>query len=321
MKKRKGNEAPEAQPKQKEKIGNEVPEAQPKQKKKLSKPLRIILSICIIIVVVAVAVCGGVYFYWQYTKTHYEISFYQITSKKVSRNIRFVVISDIHNREYGENNELLISDIRSLKPDLILFAGDMVIKDQDDYQPMLNLVANLKEIAPCYGVLGNHESERIYYYSEDKALPKKFEDAGLKVLRNAQEIINIGNDTIQLMGVEGTEYGFDAYNGRKFMDNTSIDPSKFSIVMTHMPILFDSKLTDYTFDLGIAGHVHGGLVILPYLGGLYSDEEGFRPKYYAGQYTLSNNATLIISRGLGDSKNIPRVNNMPELVVIDVNWY
>ena len=141
------------------------------------------------------------------------------------------------------------------------------------------------------------------------------------MLRNAQEIINIGSDRIQLIGVEGTEYGFEAYNGRKFMDKTSIDPSVFSVVMAHVPILFDSQLMDYTFDLGIAGHVHGGLAILPFFGGLYSDEEGFMPKYYAGQYTLSNDAKLIISRGLGDSKNIPRVNNMPELVVIDVNWY
>ena len=303
------------------KKGKEVPETQPKQKKKLNKPLKIILSLIIIMVILAAVACGVVYLYWQYTKTHYEISFYQVTSKKVSRNIRFVVISDIHNREYGENNELLISDIRSLKPDLILFAGDMVLKGQDDYQPMLNLVTNLKEIAPCYGVLGNHESERIYYYSEDKALPKRFEDAGLKVLRNAQEIINIGNDKIQLIGVEGTPEGFELYNGRKFMNKTNIDPSAFSIVMTHVPILFDSQLTDYKFDLGIAGHVHGGLAILPFFGGLYSDEEGFMPKYYAGQYTLSNDAKLVISRGLGDSKNIPRINNMPELVVIDVNWY
>ncbi len=300
---------------------NEALEVQPKQKKKLSGPLKVFLSLVIIMFVLGAAVCGAVYFYWQYTKTHYEISFYQVISKKVSKNIRFIVISDIHNREYGENNELLINDIRSLKPDIILFAGDMVIKTQDDYQPMLNLVANLTEIAPCYGVMGNHEDERMYLLG-DRELVEKFEKAGLKVLRNAREIIQIGEDKIQLLGISGTTtYGFEEYGGRRFMKKTSIDSSSFSIVMAHVPILFDHLLSDYNYDLGIAGHVHGGIAIIPFFGGLYSDEEGFLPTYFAGKYTLSNDATLIISRGLGDSKNLPRINNMPELVVIDVNWY
>ncbi|MBR5110732.1 MAG: metallophosphoesterase [Clostridia bacterium] len=304
-----------------EKKGSPALDAQPKKKKIMKKILKLLLFFFIILVVTVVAIGGAILVYWQYTKTHYEISFFQVTSKKVSRNIRFIVISDIHNREYGENNELLINDIRSLNPDLILFAGDMVIKQQDDYQAVLNLATNLTEIAPCYGILGNHESERIVF-SNDKDLPKKFENAGLKMLRNAQDIIHIGMDTIQLIGLSAsTTYGFEEYGGRAFMDKTSIDPSAFCVVMAHVPILFDSKLTDYQFDLGVAGHVHGGLAIIPYFGGLYSNEEGFLPTYYAGKYILSNDATLIISRGLGDSQNIPRINNMPELAVIDVNWY
>lgn len=296
-------------------------DSQTKQKKKRNKLLKFFLYFITIMIVMVVAVCSAVFVYWQYTKTHYEISFYQVISKKVSKNTRFIVISDIHNREYGENNELLINDIQSLKPDIILFAGDMVIKTQDDYQPMLNLVANLTKIAPCYGVMGNHEDERMYLLG-DRELVEKFEKAGLKVLRNAREIIQIGEDKIQLLGISSTTtYGFEEYGGRRFMKKTSIDSSSFSIVMAHVPILFDHQLSDYNFDLGIAGHVHGGLAIIPFFGGLYSDEEGFLPTYFAGKYTLSNDATLIISRGLGDSKNLPRINNMPELVVIDVNWY
>lgn len=155
------------------------------------------LLVCVIII----GAVGSLYAW--YSKTHYEISFYQVTSKKVSSNIRIAVISDIHNWEYGENNETLISDLRDLKPDLILFPGDMVIRDQDDYQPVLNLVTASAGIAPCFGVLGNHESERIYY-GNDKDLPSAFENAGLKLLRNAQEEIRIGMDTVQLIGVEGS---------------------------------------------------------------------------------------------------------------------
>ena len=293
-----------------------------KETKKTDKQKHGFLKACVrvfgILLILALA-CGAVMTgYALYYRTHYTINFYQETSKKVSRNIRIAVISDIHNREYGENNEELISDLQALKPDLILFPGDMVIRDDDDYQPALDLVAALTKIAPCYGVLGNHESERIYY-GNDKALSEKFKNAGLKLLRNSREDIQIGEDTLQLIGVEGTAYGFEEYGGRDFMEKSDIDPSSYCIVMTHIPILFESQLSKYGFDLGIAGHAHGGIVVLPFVGGLYTAEEGFFPTFTAGKYILNKQQTLIISAGLGDSKPFPpRINNTPELVVIDI---
>ena len=282
--------------------------------------LTLLLHAAIVLLVLVIILAVGVFLYARYTKTNYHITFYQETSKKVSQNIRFAVISDLHNREYGKENETLISDLRALAPDFILFAGDTVTKTDEHYEPMLELVSRLSEFAPCYGVLGNHESERIYYH-DDKDLPKKFENAGLKLLRNSQELIRVGADTIQLIGVEGTSYGFEEYGGRQFMDQLTVDPSAYSILATHIPILFDKQLTDYSFDLGIAGHVHGGLIRIPKFGGLYSAEEGFFPTYCAGRMTLSNQSPLIISRGMGDSSPYPRINNMPELVVVDINCY
>ena len=292
-----------------------------KTAEKDKRDTRTLRRVLIALLALAVIIVIAVVIYGRYTKTHYRISFYQETSEKVSANIRIAVISDIHVREYGEKNETLISDIRALKPDLILFPGDMVIREEADYQPVLDLVSALTEIAPCCGVLGNHESERIYYW-DDKGLPSAFENAGLKLLRNASEKVQIGKDTVQLIGVEGTAYGFEEYGGRAFMEKTEIDPSAFSIVMAHIPILFDTQLSEYEFDLGIAGHTHGGIVVLPLLGGLYSGEEGFFPKYSSGRYILAKQQTLIISAGLGDSKSFPpRINNTPELVVIDVDRY
>lgn len=289
-----------------------------KKENRIPKVFRRILTFLFGIVIF---ICAVVLFYSVYAKTHYKISFYQLTSRKVSGNVRIALIADIHNREYGENNEKLISDLSALKPDLILFVGDMVIREQDDYQAALDLVSASSLIAPSYGVLGNHESERIYY-RDDKKLPSAFEDTGLHILRNAMEEIEIGKDVFQLIGVEGTSYGFEEYGGREFMDQTKIDPSSFSIVMSHIPVLFEPQLSEYDFDLGVAGHVHGGIVVLPFIGGLYSAEEGFFPRFTAGKYTLSRQQDLIISRGLGDSRAFPpRINNTPELVVIDISRY
>ena len=297
---------------------NKISTRQEKNGKKQASRRRF-LRFWIVFLAAAVIAGAAAALYGLYTKTHYRITFYQETSEKVSGNIRIAVISDIHNREYGENNEELISDLYTLKPDLILFPGDMVIRDEDDYTPMLKLVSALTEIAPCYGVLGNHESERIYY-GNDRALPERFENAGLKLLRNSLLEVRVGEDTVQLIGVEGTAYGFEQYGARDFMEETDIDPSSYCILMAHIPVLFKAQLSEYSFDLGLAGHVHGGMVKLPLLGGLYSDEEGFFPKFSGGKYILDKQQTLIISAGLGDSRLFPpRINNTPELVVVDIS--
>lgn len=303
---------------EKESVQEEAAE-QTKRSRKQGKALRVLLRICIALLAVILLCGAAIFIYARYTQTHYEISFYQETSKKVSQNIRLVVIADIHNREYGPENAALISDVEALKPDLILFAGDMVNYQSNDYEASLRLVRALSAVAPCYGVMGNHENERVYL-AGDSHLPERFENAGLKLLRNASEKITVGTDVLQLIGVEGTSHGFEEYGGRKAMEEIQIDPKAYCIVMAHIPILFDQQLSDYDFDLGIAGHTHGGIVNVPHFGGLYSDEEGLFPTYYAGEYTLKKEQTLLISRGLGDSSPIPRVNNMPELMVIDINW-
>ena len=234
-------------------------------------------------------------------------------------NIRIAVISDIHNRVYGENNEILTSDLRALKPDLILFPGNMVIQEQEDYQSVLDLIPESAAITPCYGVLGNHESERISC-GNDNALPAALENAGMRLLRNTQEEIQVGDDTVQLLGVEGTAYEFEEHGGREYMEKAEVDPSALFIFMAHIPTLFEPQLSEYDFDLGIAGHARGGTAVLPFIGGLYTEEEGFFPKITAGKYILDNQQTLIISAGLGDPRPYPpRINNTPELIVIDID--
>ena len=77
------------------------------------------------------------------------------------------------------------------------------------------------------------------------------------------------------------------------------------ICLAHVPTYFPEHLENYSFELGLAGHTHGGIVRLPKIGPLYTAEEGFFPDYAGGSYTLANNATLIVSRGLGDSSWVP----------------
>lgn len=253
-------------------------------------------------------------------ETSYEITFYQLTSDRVSRNIRFAVLSDLHLREYGEDNSQLVKDIMSLKPDVILLAGDMVTYGVEGYDGMLSLCRQLAEIAPTFAVMGNHEDEKIFL-DGDRELPDRFEQTGVAVLRNRSETVKIGGDTVEIVGLSGSANGYRLYGGQTCMEGLAQDYDGYRVVMAHVPTLFPQELKDFAFDLGVAGHTHGGIVRLPKFGGLYSDEEGLLPIYDGGMYEMASGARLMVSRGMGTSGRVPRIFNLPQLVVIDVNWY
>ena len=255
----------------------------------------------------------------EYNRTHYTAEFYQLSSRKLTHSIRIVFLSDVHLREYGADNADLVADIQNLAPDLILLGGDLVNDHVDSYDNMLSLCRQLTQIAPVCGVLGNHEDVKVYLQG-DSELVSRFEETGVQILRNSEGRYTLYGNTISILGIEGQPQDFDKYGAKEFMDEAEQnDDYDLRICMTHIPTYFPDILENYSFELGLAGHTHGGIVRLPKIGPLYTAEEGFLPTYAGGTYTLANNATLIVSRGLGDSSQWPRINNVPELSVIDID--
>lgn len=284
-----------------------------KQLKIKFKPniLFVVLGLLLILILVVI--------YMIYAATHYNIEFYQISNNNIKSNVRIVFISDLHNHEYGKDNERLLKDIKALKPDLIISGGDLVVERDKDYDSTLKLCSELSQIAPFYGILGNHEEQRIYHRN-DKELKKKFENVGLIILANERKTLEINNNKIELIGISGGDKQFELYGAKEFMDKLPQRTTDVRICICHVPITFPTKLNGYDFDIGLSGHTHGGLVRIPKLGALYSSEEGFFPNYYGGMYQ-NDNGPFIVSRGMGDSKPIPRINNPHELSVIDLKWY
>lgn len=111
---------------------------------------------------------AGLKLYTDYTNSHFQVTFYRVTSSHVSEKLRVLFLSDLHLREYGEHNEELIQTVQELDPDLILLGGDLVTFPNPEYENMLSLCRSLADVAPLYGVLGNHESEMIYGGVDDQ---------------------------------------------------------------------------------------------------------------------------------------------------------
>ncbi len=285
-------------------------------KKKMRRGLKIF---CIIVAVIA-ALLAAVVAINLLLNRHFTVSFYEIRSEKVSDNIRIVELADLHNAEYGKDNCELVSKIKALKPDLIVYAGDMMNYENDDYSVLYTLTDQLTEIAPIYACFGNNELDQ--YLFRDQNFKDEIEQHGVTLLSNEAMEITVKNTNIQLIAVtEGVEqFDVETNNSKKFVESLE-QTHNLRVCLTHYPELFLQKLLGYDIDVAFTGHAHGGMIRLPYVGGLYSNGEGFLPKFTAGVEEAEDGTKVVVSRGLGSHGGVPRINNQPELVVVDICWY
>lgn len=243
---------------------------------------------------------------------------YRIETEKLSADWKLALLSDLHNQEYGEGNSLLIQEIRKYAPDAILICGDMVNRNDPDVSVALELCRALVEIADVYYVYGNHEGV-LQYDPNGLQIPldQYLTEQGVTLLYGGLYEIRHESDTIAFFAksIHAEEY----QESEKSQEQVArfLEQDGFKLAMSHFPDLFYDALADAEFDLAVAGHYHGGQIILPGIGGLYHGETGLFPQYYGGEYRLKH-GTLILSRGLGNTAPIPRINNDPELVFIDV---
>ena len=251
-----------------------------------------------------------------------ELNTYSISSENLPdefNGFRIVHISDLHNAEFGEDNFKLISMIKEANPDVIVITGDVVDSRRTDIDISFNFIEEALKIAPCYYVSGNHES-RIDEYD---ILKEKMIKAGVEVLENQTSVITRSNSNIKIIGINDPSFNSDYLMG----DEKSVIVSQLKIVaqneedltvlLSHRPEFFE-LYASYKFDLVLSGHAHGGQFVLPFLGGLFAPGQGFFPKYDAGLFE-KNGTNMIVSRGIGNSIIPLRVNNRPEVILIELH--
>ena len=227
-------------------------------------------------------------------------------------------ISDLHNAEYGKNNEKLIDILEAESPNIIAITGDLIDSNHTNLEVELSFAQQAVKIAPCYFVTGNHEA---WIGSQYEELKTSLQNTGITVLQDEAIELNYGDVCIQLIGLNDPDF-----SERDRLLSESILEAKlsqvnisdgFTILLSHRPEYFN-VYQNKNIDLVLSGHAHGGQFRLPLGGGVIAPGQGLFPKYDAGAYT-ENGTTMIVSRGVGNSIIPVRINNPPEIVIIELN--
>ena len=250
-----------------------------------------------------------------------KLTEYIITSTKVPESFtcfEIAQISDLHNAELGEENSKLLELLSEVEPHIIVLTGDLIDSRQTDIEIALDFAGKAVEISPVYYVSGNHEA-RVPEYEE---LKMGLTEAGVTVLENQKVQITRNGEGITLMGIQDPSFRTDYLFGdaesvsRQAISELQNESDGFTVLLSHRPELFDLYV-DTGVDLVFSGHAHGGQFRIPFVGGLVAPNQGFFPKYDAGQF-IEENTTMIVSRGVGNSIIPFRINNPPEIVVVEL---
>lgn len=278
--------------------------------KRHREPKRKLFTVVLLLAVVLGAL------YWG--NTSIETEPFTFTSAELPEGFdgfRITVLTDLHGRKFGKDNEKLFTAVEKQAPDLILLVGDLVderTKDAESYAASLG--AALSGFAPTHFVTGNHEWANGT--DETEALKMALTESGVTVLSNEFcELLRDG-DTVILAGIDDP----NGYADQKVPEALAAEiyaayGDPFWVLLAHRNDRFASQYSLLGADLTVSGHGHGGCIRLPLTDGLLGTQHEFFPSHTAGFYT-DNGMKQFVSRGLGNVGHTFRVFNRPQVAVI-----
>ena len=268
---------------------------------KTLKPKFYVVPVLAVIEVLICVFC--LYQNYHLVTTEYEVDL------GLDSDLTIVQISDLHNQVFGAGESKLLSAVEAASPDIIVVTGDIVYSTHTSYRIALDFIEGAVKIAPVYYVSGNHEvrlagDKLDAFYAEMRALGVVFLDD--TYVENSDYVLaGIGDASLGAYSASGVYGAYGAF-----------DDSKPVIMLAHEPQYYE-LYQRLGADLVLAGHYHGGQIIIPGAGGLISPEFEFFPKPYQGVTDYSG-MQLVLSRGLGNSVVPVRINDYPEVVVVRV---
>lgn len=258
----------------------------------------------------------------------FRIKKYQIKTGKLGskKGLTFVLLADLHNKEYGDGNEELIRAVKAQQPDAVLIAGDMLVGHTlYSFLPAQQLVLALQQqAAPVFYGNGNHESrmrvQREIYGNRYEEYMEPLKRAGVRVLCNEGVSFERQGCRVWIHGFELDLSYYGKFGEQPLQTETLIQalgepkPEGYHILLAHNPVYFP-QYAGWGADLTLSGHLHGGVVRLPLLGGMITPQARLFPKYDRGLFWRGEKA-LIVSPGLGTHTVNIRIFNPAELIVI-----
>ncbi|MEW6623905.1 MAG: metallophosphoesterase [Bacillota bacterium] len=241
-----------------------------------------------------------------YSTTAIAVKQYNVWVKNLPNSFnKFTILhlSDLHSKLYGAKQKELLALINRYHYDMTAITGDLDSKSNPNAEPGIHLVEGLLS-KPVYFVPGNHDWATGYYFKDT------IRAMGVKILENAEQQFFKNGESIWIVGVD------DPYSGRADLTSAlaHVNSQSPRILLAHAPEIY-SKAVQEQIDLVLVGHTHGGQFRIPFVGAVVVPGQGFFPKLDYGLY-YSDQTTMVINAGLGESVLPIRFNSRPEIVFV-----
>ena len=244
-----------------------------------------------------------------------QVTEYDIESSEIPKSFegfRILQLSDLHNREFGEENEELLGNIKGAKPDIIVVTGDLADAACEDLEGFVRpLMEGLTGIAPTFYVSGNHEWAAGFM----EELFDLLEDCGVTALRNDYVAMEKNGERIILAGCEDPNGPYDMMTPEELVADIREAYGDSCIIMLNHRNDALGRFADLGVALVLSGHGHGGIIRLPFTDGLIDQNREWLPTYTSGIY-VEGETQMVVSRGLGWHVAIPRFLNNPHIPVV-----
>ena len=254
-----------------------------------------------------------------------DVSFFEFSDKRIKKPVKIVMLADLHNKEFGERNQILINKLLEQSPDIVMIPGDVIVGKKGVEEN--TAVDFLNDIASFFTVLvskGNHESRTGLYTEQYGDMWDKLYAAtkdNVKWLINESYYMEDLNISVTGLDIDAPYY--QRFKLKKMDDNylksrlAERNELSYNILLAHNPDYFKNYAA-WGADLVFSGHYHGGLIIIPHIGGLISPMVRLFPRYYKGLYEINDNK-MLLTGGIGGHTLNFRVNNKPEICVINLS--
>lgn len=224
--------------------------------------------------------------------------------------LRVAELSDLHGRSFGKNNVRLLRTLQKARPDMICICGDL-FDEKTDLTMLEPLLTGLTDIAPVYYVTGNHE----WQVKNLRETLQKMRAWGVTVLENEGRVLSRGGAEMVVAGVHDPCGPYDMKTPAALVrELRSTQGNDFILMLSHR----NDELAMWSqlgVQLVLSGHCHGGVVRLPFVGGVFGTRRELFPEYDAGVYR-QDGTTLFVSRGLGYTNVHFRLFNRPHVPIM-----